>query len=408
MPLHAQLHSRFGRSAALPAALAALAVAAPAVQAAPPAPLPESTGTAYYVSPSGSDSGSGSLSSPWKSIGKALSAGRPGARILVRGGSYGGDVSSGADGASGQTMTLENYPGERPVLNVKLTLKGASYLRLRGLTFEGNSSTSGTAIRVDGSSNVEISNSEIKNYRNGGSSQAILIGSATTTNLHVLRNRIHDTGIWDQYDHGIYCKSSKAAYIANNLFYNLNRGYGIQLYNGDGGAGCDGSLIVNNTIDNVRESGLVVSKLADDNVIENNLFTNNTSAASGDHGFAVRQGSGAGKGNVVRNNMGFGNRQATQFECSVCSMSNNVKADPRYAGRSSGDFGLLAGSGALDKALGTNIPAVDFLGVTRGGSPDVGALELGNGAPDPDPDPDARSRPGSRSRPAARAELRDR
>ena len=45
----------------------------------------------------------------------------------------------------------------------------------------------------------------------------------------MLRNRIHDTGIWDQYDHGIYCKSSKAAYIANNLFYNLNRGYGIQL-----------------------------------------------------------------------------------------------------------------------------------------------------------------------------------
>ena len=390
MDLRAQLNPR-GRRAALPLAATALLLASAPAHAAVPAALPPSSGATYHVSPSGSDSASGSASAPWKTIGKALSTSRPGARILVRAGTYSGDVSSGADGAAGQTMTLEAYPGERPVLHVKLTLKDANHLRISGLAFKGSSAVSGTAIRVDGGSNVELSGNEITGYRNGGSSQAILVGSNTVTKLHVVGNRIHDTGIWDEHDHGIYCKSSKGAYIANNLFYNLDRGYGIHLYNGDGGSGCDDSLIVNNTVDGNQESGLVVSKAADRNVVANNIFSNHTDPVS-DHGYAVRQGSGAGTGNVVRDNLGWNNRQSTQFDCSACSMSGNVKVDPRFANRAAGDFSLLASSGAVGLALGPDAPAADFSGVDRpqGGAPDAGAFELKEGlqpAPAPQPEP---------------------
>jgi parallel beta-helix repeat protein len=390
-----QLHS-LRRTAALPLAMAALATAPAAAHAAAPAPIPASTGTTYYVSPSGSDSSAGTLSAPWKTVTKALTA-RPGSRVLVRAGTYSEKITSSVDGTASQPISVENYPGERPVFSVKVTLNDASNVRFRGMLWDGAKVFS-TAIRISGGSNIEFSNNEIRNYRGGGDStaQAFLIGNGVVSNLQIIGNRVHDNGVWNEHDHGVYCKSASKAYIANNLFYNLNRGFGIQLYNGDGGTGCDDSMIVNNTFDNVQESGITVSRAADRNLIENNVVTNNTATGASDYGYAVTQGSGAGSGNVVRNNLGFGNRQSSEFRCSVCAMSNNLHADPKYLSRSAGDFRLQAGSGALTRGLLANAPKVDFAGAQRpqGAGLDVGAHEYVEGptttepAPDPTPTPE--------------------
>ncbi len=51
-------------------------------------PASEGENKGYYVSPSGSDSNPGTSLRPWKTIGKAAQAVRPGDRVILRGGIY--------------------------------------------------------------------------------------------------------------------------------------------------------------------------------------------------------------------------------------------------------------------------------------------------------------------------------
>jgi hypothetical protein len=63
---------------------------------------------AIFVSPSGSDSGSGSASSPFQTVGKAVSAASSGATIVLRAGTYHESVTLPA----GKQLTVQAYPGE--------------------------------------------------------------------------------------------------------------------------------------------------------------------------------------------------------------------------------------------------------------------------------------------------------
>jgi fibronectin type 3 domain-containing protein len=73
----------------------------------------------YYVSPTGSDSGSGTLASPYKTIGKAVSVATAGDTIYLRGGQhdYTARISISKSGSSGNPITLRSYPGEVPILD---------------------------------------------------------------------------------------------------------------------------------------------------------------------------------------------------------------------------------------------------------------------------------------------------
>ena len=62
---------------------------------------------AYFVSTSGSDSAAGSLSAPFKTVGKAISAAPSGSTIVVRAGSYHEGIT-----ISGKTLTIQSYPHE--------------------------------------------------------------------------------------------------------------------------------------------------------------------------------------------------------------------------------------------------------------------------------------------------------
>jgi hypothetical protein len=84
----------------------------------------------YYVAPGGSDSNSGSISAPFKTFKPAVTGAHAGDTIYVRGGTYNyGNVYAGSDcfilldsdsgsGVSGQPITIRNYPGETPVLDL--------------------------------------------------------------------------------------------------------------------------------------------------------------------------------------------------------------------------------------------------------------------------------------------------
>ena len=83
----------------------------------------------YYVSPSGSDSNSGSKNRPLKTLYKVSQIVKPGDTVFLRGGTYRGKYQTyvgydrGAfkrDGKKGKPITIMSYPGERAVVDGSL------------------------------------------------------------------------------------------------------------------------------------------------------------------------------------------------------------------------------------------------------------------------------------------------
>ena len=76
----------------------------------------------YYVSTTGNNNNAGTIGSPFATINKAYSVMNAGDITYVRGGTYtyammGATELSGRSGSTGNYITIENYPGESPVIN---------------------------------------------------------------------------------------------------------------------------------------------------------------------------------------------------------------------------------------------------------------------------------------------------
>ena len=93
-------------------------------------PLELSSGATYYVATNGSDGNNGtSTSTPWATWQKAFSTAVAGDIVYIRGGTYqptstygygnyNGVYITSKNGTLGSPITIENYPGEVPVLMV--------------------------------------------------------------------------------------------------------------------------------------------------------------------------------------------------------------------------------------------------------------------------------------------------
>lgn len=134
----------------------------------------------YFVATNGNDSAAGTLAQPWRTIQKAANTLLAGDTACVRGGRYSEAVSVNVSGsAAGGPVTLQNYPGETPVLDgtgLKVP-NGAN-----GMFF------------VSGQSYVSIQGFEICNYQTN-SSALVPAGIYITGPAHdllVVSNRIHD------------------------------------------------------------------------------------------------------------------------------------------------------------------------------------------------------------------------
>jgi parallel beta-helix repeat protein len=81
--------------------------------------------TTYYISPSGNDSNSGTISSPFFTLNKAWTVVKAGDIIYARGGTYRFSTRQtlkGKNGTASDTIRIHAYPGERPVFT-----KSSSY-----------------------------------------------------------------------------------------------------------------------------------------------------------------------------------------------------------------------------------------------------------------------------------------
>lgn len=75
------------------------------------------SGTDYYVSPTGSDLNPGTLDQQFATIQKAANVAKEGSTIYIRGGVYNQKVRVTHSGASGAPITFQNYQDEKVILD---------------------------------------------------------------------------------------------------------------------------------------------------------------------------------------------------------------------------------------------------------------------------------------------------
>lgn len=364
----------------------------------------------YYVSTSGSDSNPGTEAAPYKTIAAAYAKASSGDTVLVKPGVYtefkpeyaqvhlnksGITVKSQVkwqailDGGATKQMPLDSYP-----------TAGGFWISGTGNTVDGfeirNQYHEGV---INYGSNSTVTNNHIHHNGNYGDPTSIfghdgVFSGPGARGGRYVGNYIHNNGrptcggnAWCNLDHGFYLKGDNEL-VANNIITN-NPANGIQV------AGTDtvsNLSILNNTIAfNGRkpwQGGVLLWGQLSNIRIKNNIIYQNNS-------LGITSYKGHGSGVSIDKNIIFGN-SAGVMDLTLAgsdfsyNLGSNPNQDPLFVGASGGDFGLQAGSPALDKgeAFAQEVPT-DFTGKARpeGGAYDLGAFE--GAGPKKDVTPDA-------------------
>ena len=197
----------------------------------------------YYVSNSlGSDTNSGSLSSPFKTINKGISMVNAGGTVYVMDGiyqneNYGAvDISTNTNmnnphvaninksGTEGAYITLRNYPGDSPKIQFDgsggiLIDDGMNYIIIEGFEVEGNAAdiTYDQAI-ADRNYKIQLAEDEddSTNYNNTYfNGKGIWGGYGAHHNIIIRNNTVHDTS-----GSAIRFNDSDYITVENNIVYN--------------------------------------------------------------------------------------------------------------------------------------------------------------------------------------------
>ncbi len=195
-----------------------------------------------YVSPTGSDSNSGGIDSPWATVARALEAATPGDTINLRAGTYAELVNVNKSGSPGNYLTIKSFEGEKAILDAT------------SLAPPKDSTTS--VILIEDQSHVRVQGLEIRNL--------------ATSDLNSLVIGIHVTG------HGstIELRGNTVHHIENNDPVKGGNAHGIAVYGTNATRSINNLLVDANTVRNCI-LGWSESLVLNGNV-ENFTVSNNT------------------------------------------------------------------------------------------------------------------------------------
>jgi hypothetical protein len=145
--------------------------------------------TAYYVSPSGSDSNAGSSALPFKTVQKGVSAAQAGDTVFVHEGVYGESVTIPNSGnETNGYITIQNFPGEHAVLdgtsltvpstdNGMIYILDKNYIVIKGLEIcnyrTATKSYTPVGIRVNGTcKHIRIFSNHIHHIEHNGTAKS--------------------------------------------------------------------------------------------------------------------------------------------------------------------------------------------------------------------------------------------
>lgn len=369
----------------------------------------EAQADTYYVAISGNDSNLGTLNQPWRHPQRCVAQNSPlqaGDVCSIGPGTYtdtDGDGitvyirSTAPSGTASQPITLRSEVPLAAVIivpslatpNAGIHISRSNYV-IEGFSFTGGTGTAGTtAIGVWAVSNVTIRRNEIHHIGwgvcadHGNSYSGTLVKSASTilieenTYHHIGRLRNGENGCKTeryQHDHGIYDSAASNLTIRRNVFYEITRGYALQVYNGAGDPHRN-VFFYNNIISGKSPTGSPVGQIVLCNTLENvqiknNIFYNPTLD------YAIHYCAIAPKatGLIISHNLTNGIRENFQNPNSqpltgVTYLSNKTNIDPKFADAKSHDYRLLSTSPAIDSGTNVGLPY-------KGSAPDIGAYEF--------------------------------
>ncbi|MEQ1706645.1 MAG: right-handed parallel beta-helix repeat-containing protein [Rickettsiales bacterium] len=368
---------------------------------------PSAHAATYYVSVNaGNDSNAGTEGAPFKTIARGSEAMASGDTLYIRAGTYlERMVNSGiyrfkfVNGKPGAYTRYAAYPGEEKKVIIKPTLEGyidytvwfgegRSFIEISGLVFDSSTLTAANEWRNiigfdDAARNNRLINNEIrfaqKGILNGGGNE--FIGN----HFHHLRGY----GIYTKHDNGL---------LEGNIFHDIG-GYAIHHYQQH--ATVNGWIIRNNVIYRAgrtfvstndgrtdKLAAVVISRSEPgkppnqfyNNIIYdshagiqvglgtiNPLIANNTVYGNDDYGIKVGDSDSSSKNARIINNISFGNGGAQISDTGTGTvLQNNLTTDPKFVNPAAGDFGLQAGSPAINKGMELRAEVLDdFMGTKR-------------------------------------------
>jgi hypothetical protein len=377
--------------------------------------------TTRYVSPSGSDANAGTATAPYQTIGKAASVVNPGDTVIVTDGVYHEALNLTRGGNANAYVTFMSQTKWGAVLDgsnntlaeaVRFT---ASYIRFQGFEVRnyGANSGGGEAFsNYPGGQFLDI----VQNYIHD-------IGRICTDtdngmagvfieapNVIVEQNYISDIGryalgengcatnteFYKNHDHGVYVDSnSNNVTIKNNIFYRIERGWGVQVYP----SGVSSLAILNNTFvwPNPYNIGHII--LAASGPLTNLRIENNISYSPTTDFILVYTSSGFS--GTVANNMIFNGAVSSATPSGLTFTGNIPNTDPLLVnpGNATPDnsstlnANLTSGSPAIDAGLTIADVTNDYAGTVRpqGSAYDIGALESVTSSAKPLPPTDVKA-----------------
>lgn len=344
--------------------------AAVAVSLAPAPPPPPAPGTykGWYVTPTGSASGTGTSASPW-SLQTALSGAGgkvlPGDTVWIRGGTYpnGGSLSVGGNATA--SVTFSGYPGESAI--IKNQFSGtASYVVIQNLIFEGPINAATNQVYLHNCHHVVFTRNEI---RNGDFHAGLSVDESH--HMTITYNYIHDNGRDVSHDHGVYYKTTNGtgSVIANNLLVR-NAARGLSFHDNTG-VGVYDVVIAHNTVVGNGSTGILV------NDGDRMTLVNNIAVGNGDKTGQSQIRVVAGNGNKIWNNLTWhatASSRAGIENTTSSEMTGNKIGNPLLLTYLA-DLRLQAGSPAINMGLTGWTFGSDYAGKLRIAAPDVGAFE---------------------------------
>lgn len=351
-------YRRIFSAALVMAALAACTQEAPGPSADRPAnsvyPAPPTApaleAAALVVAPDGDDTAAGTAFAPLRTIGAAAERAQPGDTILVRAGTYEGDVHTAVSGTESARISFVAESPDTRIVGIGVA-DGAwenegSYVDIVGFDITGPNE--------DGLYNKGSQARLVRNRVHGISGNCLYVQNEdyTVTDVDVLSNVTFDCGE-DKLDHGIYVTHQRGR-VANNISYG-NTGYGIQCWHA-----CNSIAIVNNLVFDNPEGGIVVGADDDEYDIGNSLIANNIVVENGREG--IRESGESGSDNRFVNNLLWGNeRNVVQIKDG--EEVGTIVADPQFASFApdgSGDYRLAPSSPAVDTGAPDMAPRFAF------------------------------------------------
>jgi Right handed beta helix region len=299
-----------------------------------------------FASPLGSDSGPGTVSSPFRTVQELVDALVPGQTGCLESGTYYGGVRISHGGYPDARVTLSSSPGRTATIAGRLyVVEGANYVTVTGLDLDGTNPTQLPSPMID-SDHDTFSYDNITDDHTG---ICFGIGSATwgwASGTLITHDQVHGCGQdvpSDNLQHGFYIGGATDTRIEWSLIYD-NAARGIQLYPDAQHTTIDHNIISGNG------EGILIGGADGSASSYTNVYDNVISDATARHDVESfwPAGNPIGVDNRVHDNCIWGGREGTIDSAGGGLIADeNLTANPRYADRRVHDFEMSSVSPCL-------------------------------------------------------------